>query len=217
MEVTDPMVLAALREQEAQRVDGVDYARPALYALQRVEPPDLLALVRELRRSARVHERELAARLIGQSPLSATAIATEVRDALECEEEPEVVCQLVWALVYAPAASMLPELERLAAHHDDRVRFPVPDALSRCAPRFEAVETTIMQLSSDPDEEVRNPERQRGRPRRLIRPRPRANPPASLASSPDDSRRAAPRVRVRSPLTTRGSFRRTALVRRRES
>lgn len=50
---------------------------------------------------------------------------------------------------------MLPELERLAARHDDRVRFPVPDALSRCAPRFEAIETTLMQLSSDPDPDVR--------------------------------------------------------------
>jgi hypothetical protein len=155
METTDPMVLAAFREQEEQRAAEADEGRPALYALQQIPPPELLALARELRRSEDVRERELAAWLIGQSPLPATTISDEVREALATEEDPEVICRLIWALVYAPAADMLPELERLAAHRDDRVRFPVPDALSRCAPRFEAIEMTLMQLSSDPDPDVR--------------------------------------------------------------
>lgn len=155
METTDPMVLAAFRQQEEQRAAATDEARPALYALQQISPPELLALAQALRRSQDVRERELAAWLIGQSPLPATTISDEVREALASEEDAEVICRLIWALVYAPAADMLPDLERLAAHHDDRVRFPVPDALSRCAPRFEAIETTLMQLSSDPDPDVR--------------------------------------------------------------
>src|SRR3954447_27072242 len=114
-EVTDPMVLAAFREQEAQRVAEFDGARPALYALQQIAPPELLALARELRRSEDVREREVAAWLIGQSPLPVTAISDEVREAVRSEEGPEVICRLVWALVYAPAADMLPELERVAA------------------------------------------------------------------------------------------------------
>jgi hypothetical protein len=50
---------------------------------------------------------------------------------------------------------MLPELERLAAHDDNIVRFPVPDALSNCAPCFAAIEKTMMQLSADPSPDVR--------------------------------------------------------------
>ena len=87
MEVTHPMVLAAFREQEAQRVAEFDGPRPALYALQQIAPPELLALTRELRRSEDVRERELAAWVIGQSPLPKTTIADEVRDALKVEEE----------------------------------------------------------------------------------------------------------------------------------
>jgi hypothetical protein len=118
-------------------------------------PSDLLALTRDLRRSGGVQERELAARLISQSPLPNATIAAEVRDALSSEEGPGVLCRLVWALVYAPVTDMLLELERLAVHEDDRVRFPVPDALSSCAPRFAAIEGTLMQLSADPDAGVR--------------------------------------------------------------
>src|SRR4051794_11682760 len=155
METSDPMVLAALREQEEKRANEPYEPMPKLYALQQIAPTELLALTRDLRQSEHVPERELAARLISQSPLPVTTIADEVRDALTSEEDPEVICRLVWALVYAPAPAMLPELERLAAHDDDRVRFPVPDALSRCAPRFDAIEKTMMQLSSDPDADVR--------------------------------------------------------------
>jgi hypothetical protein len=155
METTDAMVLAALREQEQERSNEPYEPMPALNALKQIAPPELLALARDLRRSEQVQERELAARLLTQSPLPATVIAGEVRDALGSEADPEVICRLVWALVYAPAADLLPELERLAVHNDDRVRFPVPDALSRCAVRFAAIEKTMMQLSSDPDPDVR--------------------------------------------------------------
>lgn len=55
------MVLAALCEQEEQRAAEADEGRPALRALQQVAPPELLALVRELRRSEDVRERELTA------------------------------------------------------------------------------------------------------------------------------------------------------------
>jgi hypothetical protein len=155
MDTADPMVLAALREQEEQRASGFDQATPALSALQHIAPSDLLALVSEMRRSERVVERELGARLLCQSPLPVPRVAEAVREALNSEQDAAVISRLVWALVYAPAENMLPDLERLATHGDAEVRFPVPDALSRCAPRFEAVEDTMMQLTADPDRDVR--------------------------------------------------------------
>jgi HEAT repeat protein len=154
--MTDEIVLAALRTQEEERADGYFSGNPSLQEIQRqLAPAELLSLVRELRRSRDAPVRELAARLLKEGPVPATSVTDEVRRALGDEEDPSVIRWLVSALQYARDPRALPDLKRLAGHPESEVRFGVPDALSFCAPQWRDVEDDLLQLSKDPEPDVR--------------------------------------------------------------
>ena len=82
-------------------------------------------------------------------------MTNEVRRALRDEKDPGVIRWLVSALQWGRDPRALPDLKRLACHPDSEVRFGVPDALSFCAPRFRDVVDDLLQLSKDPERDVR--------------------------------------------------------------
>ena len=156
MNVADDIVRAALRTQEQERADGYFSGNPSLREIQRrLAPAELLVLVRELRRSEHVPVRELAARLLKEDPVPGTGVTDEVRRALRGEKDPTVIRWLVSALQNGRDPRALADLKRLAGHPEAEVRFGVPDALSFCASQFRDIGDDLLQLSRDPEPDVR--------------------------------------------------------------
>jgi HEAT repeat protein len=149
------VVQDALELQRVEIGDGFSSANRALYRL-----------VTEMDRSVTHHviadlrigqkERQLAARILIESPHGCEAVLDEVEDALSDETEPEVIGWLVTALGYTRDQRSLPVLKVLSTHPSSTVRFQVPEAVSMCAEGgFEPVYQTLLGLSFDADLEVR--------------------------------------------------------------
>lgn len=151
---TEQLVDAALRAQEEERLDGFGSANPYLEQLRSLAEEPLLAVARELR-SRTPPERELSARVLGQSSLSAPVVVDEVRRALAAEDDPVVVRWLVSALQYSYSADAVPLLLELSASPHSAVRFGVPDALSSCTPGLEQIVDALARLMTDPSRDVR--------------------------------------------------------------
>jgi HEAT repeat protein len=154
---THDLVLAGLAEQEEHRSSGFVFPSPALSAIQGLGELALVEVVRELRNSADVDERLLAARLLNQPdpPLPGTTIVELVREALLKENDGQVINWLVIALQYAGEPTALADLKRLADHADARVRFAVPGAFSTCSEEFGLIENAMIDLSKDGDRDTR--------------------------------------------------------------
>lgn len=158
MELVEARRLAdeALVIQETEVADGFRSGNLVLARLAtELEPSMLRLLVHELRVRA-VAERQLAARLLKESSLSADDVVSEVRSALESETDPLVIGWLVTALGYTWSPAALPDLYALARHESSDVRVQVPDALSECAEAgFGQVGDSLLDLSRDEDHDVR--------------------------------------------------------------
>lgn len=103
-----------------------------------------------------LEEREFAAQLLIEGPVSSGSVVGAVNEILSNESEPTVLSLLVDALGYARTPSALPTLHRLASHRSADVRFTVPMALSQCSDGdFNSIAEPLLALSADSLAEVR--------------------------------------------------------------
>lgn len=151
---TAEIVDAALRVQEDERLNGFASANPYLEQLRGLPEKELLDAARGLRTGAR-SERELSARILGQSSLRPAVVVEQVRRALSAEDDPVVVRWLVSALQHSRSTEALPVLMNLSTSRDPAVRFVVPDALSSCAERVDDIADILARLMRDPSRDVR--------------------------------------------------------------
>jgi hypothetical protein len=150
------VIAAALAEQDKHHASGFTSATPLRWAVQRqLDPEALRDLVRELRQSDDVAERELSASLLAQAPLPGPIVLEEARSALQGENDGHVIGRLLEAIAFSHQPDALPELHKLADHPDAQVRYLVPDALSGCGAPFDDVEGDLTKLSGDTDCDVR--------------------------------------------------------------
>lgn len=145
----------ALRLQEHEEETGFTGPNPALYQL--TTAVDFEPLLDEARflRDGTVDERQLHARLLSEATMPAERRLAEVLQVLSEEAEPKVMRWLVFGLGHTGSKAAIAKLRELAHHPSPRVRYAVPDGLSGCAERFDEVADLLLELSHDPNTDVR--------------------------------------------------------------
>lgn len=149
------LLAEALRLQDLEDDPSFGGSNPALDQL--TADADFETLLQHARhlRAGSSKERQLHARLVAGANMPADRRLAEVSQSLAEESDPRVIRWLVFGLRNAASASALSRLRELAQHPSSEVRFPVPDALSACADRFEEIADLLFQLSHDADADVR--------------------------------------------------------------
>jgi HEAT repeat protein len=149
------LVEAALHAQEDERRQAFSIQNAALDELMLSLPAEELVELVDLLRLGDPARRELGARLLSSEVLEGQVIIREVSRLMEDEFDPDVIRWLVAALGNTRTHEALPLLAMLSFHDDSKVRFVVPDSLSKCSPNLECVLDTLVRLAKDQDRDVR--------------------------------------------------------------
>lgn len=149
------LLAEALRVQDLE--DDPSFTGSNVALDQLTAQADFETLLQQTRhlRTGHAKERQLHARLLAGANMPAERRLAEVSQSLAGESDPKVIRRLVFGLRNAASASALDTLRELAQHPSSEVRFPVPDALSACAERFEEIADVLFELSHDADTDVR--------------------------------------------------------------
>src|ERR1051326_3817065 len=135
-----------------------DRAWDAVMVLQVRGSPDIFEAARSLSTSAEPHERQVAAHILGQVGLTEQRFQEEavllLVEQLHQEQDPEVLSALGMALGHRHDPRAIALLTALKTHPDERVRFGAVLGLSRY--EEEVAVQTLIDLSADPDAEVRD-------------------------------------------------------------
>ncbi len=149
------LLTRALQLQDLEADSSFAASNPALDELMAENDFEGILQASQYLRSGAADERQLYARLLAGINFPPDRRLAEVLHALEDESDPSVIRWLVFGLRNAASVAALDTLRDLARHPSAEVRFPVPDALSSCAHRFDEISDVLLELSRDPDSDVR--------------------------------------------------------------